>query len=121
MLTPRARKAIASSSIRRHVFGSLLLLASSCASAEFPLKSPDVFRCRNGFELTVRYEHQFATVRTGGRSYALVRKPSNIGERFASSQATLIIDGNFAAFVADDLHHLKGCARRSSAQAAAPE
>jgi hypothetical protein len=69
-----------------------------------------VFRCRDGSELTVRYyQGQTATVLAGGHSYALRLKPSNVGKRFASRQATLIIDGDFAAFVADDLDNLGGC------------
>ena len=50
-----------------------------------------------------------SAVLLGGQTYALRRKPSNIGWRFVSPQATLIIDGDFAAFVADDLNHLRGC------------
>jgi Membrane-bound lysozyme-inhibitor of c-type lysozyme len=91
------------------VFGALLLLSSSCASAKLSGGAAHDFRCRDGSELTVHYHQQTATVLVGGHSYALWRKPSNIGERFSSSRATLIIDGDFAAFVADDLHQLRGC------------
>ena len=44
-------------------------------------------------ELTVHYQNRSAAVLAGGHSYALVRKTSNVGERFASPRATLIIDG----------------------------
>jgi hypothetical protein len=89
----------------------MLLLSSSCASAEFRGDTAEVFRCRDGSELTVQYQQQAATVIAGGHSYVLRRRPSNIGERFTSPLATLIVDGDFAAFVADDLHDLRGCAR----------
>ena len=71
-----------------------------------------MFRCRDGSQLSVQYQQRSATVMTGGASYALPRKPSDVGKRFASDRATLIIDGDFAAFVADGLHRLRGCARR---------
>ena len=97
---------------RRRALGTLLLLGSACASAEFAADSAAVFQCRDGSQLTVNYENRSATVLAGGHSYELVRKPSGVGERFASSRATLIIDGNFAAFVADELPRLRGCTRR---------
>ena len=89
----------------------MLLLSSSWAPAELRGHPADVFKCMDGSGLTVRYQQQTATVLVDGRSYELLRKPSNIGERFTSPLATLIIDGEFAAFVADDLHDLKGCTR----------
>ena len=94
----------------------MLLLFSSCASAEFGDARSDVFRCRDGSELTVRYQHQTATVLAGGHSYALDWKSSDVGKRFASSRATLIIDGDFAAFVADDLDDLGGCRSQRSSE-----
>jgi hypothetical protein len=95
--------------LQRRLFAALMLLASSCASAELPLGSSDLLRCRDSSELTVYYQGQTATVLAGGHSYALRRKPSSVGKRFASHKATLIIDGHFAAFVADDLDNLGGC------------
>ena len=91
----------------------MLLLSSSCASADYRRGSADVFQCSDGSELTVQFQRRTATVLAGGHSYVLVRKSSNLGERFASPEATLIIDGDFAAFVADDLHGLQGCRSRS--------
>ena len=102
--------------LRRHAFGAMLLLFSSCASAEFGDARTDVFRCRNGSELTVRHQQQAVTVLAGGQSYALDWKSSDVGKRFASRRATLIIDGDFAAFVADDLGDLGGCRSRRSSE-----
>jgi hypothetical protein len=36
-------------------------------------------------------------------------KPASIGKRYASSDATLVIDGQFAAFVTDQVSDLLGC------------
>ena len=68
-----------------------------------------MFGCRDGSTLTVYYQPHSATLLVDGQTYALRRKPSNVGKHFAARQATLIIDGDFAAFVADDLNHLRGC------------
>lgn len=97
------------SAFGRRAVGVMVLLSSSSASAESRGGSADVFRCRDGSELVVHYRPQAATVVAGGHSYELARRPSNVGERFASPQATLIVDGESATFIADDLHHLRGC------------
>jgi hypothetical protein len=93
------------------MLGVLLLLCSSCAYAQDQTGSTESFQCRDGSQLSVKYQRRSATVIAGGRSFTLPRKASNVGQRFASDRATLIIDGEFAAFAADGLHRLGGCAR----------
>jgi hypothetical protein len=39
----------------------------------------------------------------------LNKKPTSLGVRFSSGEATLIIDGNFAAFVADEEKNYGRC------------
>jgi len=68
-----------------------------------------VFQCNGRRSISVHYHKKSVTVRALDRSYELLAKSSNLGTRFSSAKATLIIDGEFAAFVADDLLDLDGC------------
>ena len=67
------------------------------------------FKCADGRMLQVEYDDRRAKVVVEGRSYAMPRQVSQLGTRFSSPTATLIIDGKFAAFVADGLYSLRGC------------
>jgi hypothetical protein len=67
------------------------------------------YRCANGRLMAVAKSSGGAVVTVGERSYQLKPKRSSLGERYVSSRASLIIDGTFAAFVAEDLLDLEDC------------
>lgn len=98
------------------------ILLASCATAP-PIRAEAAdrhFQCESS-DFSVEQRGTAAVVRFGDGSYRLERKPSSIGERFASDDATLIIDGDFAAFVAEDRLDLDGCqAAASIARARTP-
>jgi hypothetical protein len=79
------------------------------AATERPMR----FVCadRQWFEVT--RNQNVATVRLGKREYNLRFKRGSIGQRYVGSSATLIIDGDFAAFVADDATGLRSCRLRT--------
>lgn len=56
----------------------------------------------------VKTDHE-AVVSFGDDVYRLQRRRSSIGERFVSPQATLIVDGQSAVFVADNRLGIRGC------------
>lgn len=67
------------------------------------------FQCDGGRSLNVVQTGKRATVQVGERRYELQAKASSLGDRYVSEHASLVIDGSFAAFVADDLLDLEGC------------
>lgn len=67
------------------------------------------YRCAGDRLMAVARNDGRATVTVGERSYELKPKPSSLGERYVSPRASLIIDGSFAAFVAEDLLDLEDC------------
>jgi hypothetical protein len=67
------------------------------------------YRCSGDRLMSVTRNDGGATVRVGERSYELKPKPSPLGERYVTPRASLIIDGSFAAFVAEDLLDLEDC------------
>jgi membrane-bound inhibitor of C-type lysozyme len=58
------------------------------------------FACQSSSTLKVRLTPSLAQVSIDGRQYSLQRRPSSLGARYSSRQATLIVDGSFASFVA---------------------
>lgn len=67
------------------------------------------YMCDGAETFSVSHTADQAFVRFGDQTYRLKRRPSSIGERFTSVGATLILDGDFAAFTADDRLRLGGC------------
>jgi hypothetical protein len=94
---------------------ALLLLAGACsvdaAAAAPPAAKRGAirFECVGGQVIDVRIAGAAATVRVSGTSYSLSRRPSSIGVKFISPTAALMIDGTFAAFVADSSPNLRQC------------
>jgi membrane-bound inhibitor of C-type lysozyme len=77
------------------------------------------FTCAKGISFAVEYGNggQIATVRTAHGDFLLNRKISSLGDRYTSSKATLIVDGDFAAFVteaADDFIQCKAAPAHAS-------
>ena len=69
-----------------------------------------------GFEIAYHDRGQVAVVRTATNKFVLKKRTGSLGERFSSNEATLIIDGDFAAFVADQEKSYSQC-RATSARA----
>lgn len=67
------------------------------------------YACDSGQQLLVVQSAHQASVRFLGRSYELEKAPSDIGQKFISSTAALIIDGSSAVFVAEDHLWLRQC------------
>lgn len=69
------------------------------------------YACRASQDLTVDRDGSTAHVQLAGRTYDLKRRRSSIGDKYLSSNAALIIDGDSAIFVADDHLDLGTCVK----------
>ena len=67
------------------------------------------YQCDSRQNLVVARSDTEATVRFIDRTYELKRRPSELGERYGSAKAALIIDGPSAVFVAEDRLQLGTC------------
>ena len=95
--------------------GSLLVLvaalsANGCTPAQgnSPV-SVTRYRCAENRYFIVERSENAAVVSYANTRYSLGRKPSSVGLRYASSEATLIIDSDFAAFVSETVTDLDDC------------
>ena len=84
------------------------VLLALLASAE--QVGPVSYRCLDGTEFTLQASETMATVRFDDGEYRLPRRSSALAIKYSTESATLYLDGEFAAFVADD-RPLPGCAR----------
>ena len=66
------------------------------------------YLCLDDSKFVLRLTEQMAVVEFADGTYRLPRRPSGIAVKYATKQATLYLDGDFAAFVADD-RPLPGC------------
>lgn len=85
----------------------LLLLAMQAAA---PPNEVALYRCLDGTRFTLSASPGEAIVRFVDGMYRMRRRSSAIAEKYASETATLYLDGEFAAFVAED-RPLPGCHR----------
>ena len=69
------------------------------------------YACDARQSLTVERDASRARVNFVDRSYELHRKRSNIGVKYSSPAAALIIDGESAVFVAEDRLQLGSCTK----------
>src|SRR4051812_24310188 len=69
-----------------------------------------LYRCLDETSFTLILSPDQAIVRFTDGEYRLPRKPSAIATKYADKTATLYLDRDFAAFVADD-RPLPGCTR----------
>jgi hypothetical protein len=83
-----------------------LILAAQMAAAT----GPQLYRCLDDTMFTLSLSQDQAIVRFKDGQYVLPRKQSAIALKYATPTATLYLDGDFAAFVADD-RPLPGCTR----------
>ena len=84
-------------------------LLSSCSAAAAPQVRTATYACSDGRSFTVRRDDERASIQYADGRYSLSRRPSSIGTKYASPEATLIIDGDFAAFVTETVVDLEGC------------
>ena len=71
---------------------------------------PVDYLCLDNSRFTLTASPTLAVVRFPDRDYVLRRRHSALAVRYYSKEATLYLDGDFAAFVADD-RPLPGCHR----------
>ena len=84
----------------------LLFLAAQTTMPEAAVP----YRCLDETTFTLEASETAAVVRFKDGVYRLARRPSSIAIKYATKTATLYLDGDFAAFVADD-RPLPGCFR----------
>jgi hypothetical protein len=90
---------------------ALLIAAATACSLDAPASSDPAQRylCAGGRTFDIIRSGEVAIVRLGERTYNLHAKRGSLGERYTDRRATLIIDGDFAAFVANDETQLSDC------------
>ena len=91
----------------------MAFLLFMAALAGEPAPGAALYRCLDDTMFTLRATPRVAVVRFSDRQYRLPRRPSSLAVKYASDSATLYLDGDFAAFVADD-RPLPGCRRVSN-------
>jgi len=67
------------------------------------------YTCHGGERFSVIPSGTSATLSYEGKTYVLPKRQSGIGDRYADTSATLILDGDFAAFVTPELYQLDAC------------
>ena len=72
--------------------------------------TPVAYRCLDDSRFTLAASPSLAIVRFADGEYRLPRRPSSLAIKYASDAATLYLDGDYAAFIADD-RPLPGCFR----------
>lgn len=97
MIAPIARCLVAS------VCGALAAAQVNAAAA------PVRYTCPGKPDLTVERGASVARVSFAGRTYELQRHRSDIGAKYLSKTAALIIDGASAVFVADEHPNIGTC------------
>jgi hypothetical protein len=84
-------------------------LFTGCSASPPPFESREHYTCATGRWFEVRRSSSAADVSLDGRNYSLELKAGSLGTRYASPEATLIVDGNFAAFVTNEDIGLTAC------------
>ncbi len=88
---------------------ALLFLGACFATSGAEAQRPSVYRCADGRTFSVEQGKHGVHVTYYGRHFRLSRRPSEIGARYASSDATLIIDSDMAVFVTEHIVDLQAC------------
>lgn len=91
------------------IAAAVLSLVMALAPPVFAASTASKFVCANNSSFSVAMSERAATVRTSGTAFQLPRKPSSIGQKFASPGVTLIIDGHFAALIGTKLPRFDQC------------
>lgn len=88
----------------------VVAMSAGCSTERAPAaREMTVFRCAADRSFTVQRDDASAVVIYSGVRYELPRRKSSIGERYGSSSATLIVDGEMAAFVSGTVLNLDFC------------
>ncbi|AXB75522.1 hypothetical protein TQ38_018595 [Novosphingobium sp. P6W] len=113
--------------MRRAASYSLVMLIGLGAATSMPIstsaqptKAPVQVQCAGGRQFLLQAEQRRARVRVGERQLNLVRKSSLMGQQYHSPQATLILDGDFIAFVPKDDAGWQDCRVARTIPASAP-
>ena len=91
----------------------MAFLLFMAALAGEPAPGAALYRCLDDTMFTLSATPRVAIVRFTDRQYRLPRRASSLAVKYANDSATLYLDGDFAAFVADD-RPLPGCRRVSN-------
>jgi hypothetical protein len=86
-----------------------LLCLSGCSLGTQPSGLASIYKCAEGRHIRVGRDASKAQVAYDNALYSLSRRPSSIGQKYTSAEATLIIDGDYAAFVSETIVDLDGC------------
>jgi membrane-bound inhibitor of C-type lysozyme len=87
-----------------------LLFLAGCSSASVAEARPEtIYRCADGRTFSVDLTTDSARVTYYDEQFRLPRRSSGIGSRYASPDATLIIDGEMAVFVTENIVDLQAC------------
>ena len=89
-------------------FSLIVLAAALNGSSQF-----STYVCLDDTVFTLSTSNEMAIVRFKDGEYRLPRRRSTLAIKYATEQATLYLDGEFAAFVADD-RPLPGCHKLKS-------
>ena len=87
----------------------MLSTAACSTEAAQAARGRTIFVCAGDRSLTVDRSRKTAVVTYGNARYELPRRPSSLGDRYASLDATLIIDGDMAAFATSTVTDLNLC------------
>jgi len=82
---------------------------SACSANPRHVDSTERYLCNNDRHLTVTRSDKAALVLFEGRNYKLTARPGSLGERYGGTGAYLVIDDDFAAFVADQEYGPSRC------------
>ena len=83
--------------------------------ADAPPPTAVAYRCLDDTKFTLIASPKVAIVRFANGEYKLPRRPSSLAIKYASKAATLYLDGDFAAFIAND-RPLPGCFREAATE-----
>lgn len=64
-----------------------------------PARHAERITCAGGRQFLLRLDGTHAQIQIGTQQLDLPRKPSSLSERYDNSDATLMLDGDFVAFV----------------------
>ena len=87
---------------------AIWLLIAIAAMAPSEPTAPVAYQCLDDSKFMLTASPTLAVVRFANGEYRLPRRPSSLAIKYASKSATLYLDGDFAAFIADD-RPLPGC------------
>jgi hypothetical protein len=112
--------------MRRRALYSLVATAALLAGVAAPialaqpLAPAERITCAGGRQFLLQTGADGARIQIGTRQLKLPRKPSSLSERYANAEGTLMLDGEFVAFVPRDDAGWKDCRRSKIIPASSP-